>query len=112
MCALPVEKSVPLRLDGQAGADEVTCSAEIIALHLVQRVPERLVRVEVKVLVFEAENHVDQWPFMDHVVEPAADWCALADRSSLMKLEYLLIAAYPDPFRLWLQRRGTGDRAR
>ncbi len=72
MCALPVEKSVPLRLDGQAGADEVTCSAEIIALHLVQRVPERLVRVEVKVLVFEAENHVDQWPFMDHVVESAA----------------------------------------
>src|SRR6476620_5916318 len=72
MCALPVEKSVPLRLDGQAGADEVTCSAEIIALHPVQRVPERLVRVEVKVLVFETENHVDQWPFMDHVVEPAA----------------------------------------
>jgi hypothetical protein len=72
MCALPVVKSVPLSLDRQAGADEVTFSAEIIALHWQQRASERLVRVEVKVLVFKTENHVDQWSFMDHVVESAA----------------------------------------
>ena len=76
MCALPVVKSVPLCLDRQASPDDVAFCAQVCvpcAPGIATRVEaERIFRADVVMLIFEAEQHVDQRALVDHVVEAAA----------------------------------------
>ena len=65
-----VPEAVPLGLDGQASANDVALGAEVIVscvARIATRVEaERVVRTDVEVLIFEAEEHIDQRALVDH----------------------------------------------
>src|SRR3977135_2082968 len=74
--SLSIEEAVPLRLDGQASANDVAFGAQVLVpppCGIAAGIEaERILRAHVEMLIFEAEEHVDQRALVDHVVEAAA----------------------------------------
>ena len=69
-------EAIPVRLDGQPSADDVACGAQVEVAHgrydAAWIDAERTRCADVEVLIFDAENHVDQRALVGHVVEAAA----------------------------------------
>src|SRR3954452_4208988 len=85
MSALPVEEAVTRSLDRQAGAYKVTLSAQIIVIDVVARRgnAECGFGAHVVVLIFDAEDHVDQRALVHHVIDAAASIPAAVARRSV-----------------------------
>src|SRR5215467_5178146 len=69
-------EAIPVRLDGQPSADDVARGAQVEVAHgrydAAWIDAERTRCADVEVLIFDAENHVDQRALVGHVVQAAA----------------------------------------
>ena len=84
--AAPV--AVALGLDGQPSADDVALGAQVVvgtrsATLQARRTQNAFSLLDVVVLIFDAEDHVDQRALVDHVVEAAAGIPAVVARSAV-----------------------------